>query len=180
MSDDLDYELPDEVVADQPHHRKALSDPTRLLVLDLVLERAMTVSELAERCGKAKGTIAHHVDVLVEAGLLRVVRTQRVRAVEERSYGRTGRTIMMGSIGDGPAPFLTQALAEIADDDEHDRFTLRHARIPADRAAEFWARVEDLAVEFTRLPRAGDVEHGFVAGVYRTNRLPTRPTKKRS
>ncbi len=173
MSDDLDYDLPDEVVADQPRHRKALGDATRLLILDLVLERAMTVTELSERCGKAKGTVAHHVDVLVAADLLRVVRTTRVRAVDERSYGRTGRTILMGNIGEGPAPFLTQAVAEMAGD-EADLFTLRHARIPAERAAEFWTRVEAIAVEFTKLPRHGDVEHAFVAGVFRTNRLPAR------
>ncbi|HEX6686207.1 MAG TPA: hypothetical protein VF062_25765 [Candidatus Limnocylindrales bacterium] len=34
--------------------------------------------------------------------------------------------------------------------------TLRHVRIPASQASEFWRRVEALVREFTRLPRSGD------------------------
>ena len=52
--------------------------------------------------------------------------------------------------------------------------TLRHARIPAETAEEFFARVVELAEEFTRLPRGGDTVYGFVAGVYRTDH-PTLP-----
>ena len=88
-----DYELPDIVVADQPHQLKALGDRTRMAILDLVLERAASVTELAAALGKPKSTVAHHVEVLRRAGLLRVVRTRKVRAVTEAFYGRTGRTI---------------------------------------------------------------------------------------
>ncbi len=52
--------------------------------------------------------------------------------------------------------------------------TLRHARIPEERASEFFDRVVELAEEFTTLERAGDVVFGFVAAVYPTD-LPTLP-----
>jgi len=58
------------------------------------------------------------------------------------------------------------------------RTTLRHARIPRERAAEFWERVEKLTREFTQLPREGDTVYGFVAGLYPTDH-PTLPESER-
>lgn len=182
MSDIPGYELDDALSITTTEQKKALADPVRDVIVDLVLERAMTVTELAAVVGKAKGTVAHHVDVLVEAGLLKVVSTKRVRAMEERSYGRTARTYLFD---DGPGeglPFSGEALA-IWDKEHHDAedvggFTLRRVRIPAERATEFWGRVEDLAIEFTRLPRDGDREYAFYGCVFPTNRR-VAPTRKR-
>jgi DNA-binding transcriptional ArsR family regulator len=172
-----DYELPDRVSATRPGQLKAIADPLRSVLLDLVLERSATVNELARAVGRPKGTVAHHVNVLVDAGLLRVVRTRRVRAIDERFYGRTGRTIIIspepsgaGTASDSPPArlsLLADAAAE-AGDNPGLRCTLRRARIPAERADEFWQRVLELADEFTRLARSGDTIHGFAAGLYPT------------
>ena len=54
------------------------------------------------------------------------------------------------------------------------RTILRHARIPTQRAAEFWERVDALTREFAQLPRAGDTVYGFAAGLYPTD-YPTLP-----
>jgi DNA-binding transcriptional ArsR family regulator len=176
MSDIIDYELDDVIAADTPQRLKALGAPVRLLILDLVLERAMTVTELAERVGKAKGTVAHHVDVLVDAGLLRVVRRRKVRAIEERSYGRTARTIAYPeSTGGGGLPFFDEAIAEcdverMRDEETPSGFTLRHARIPAETAAAFLARLDELALEFSASPRDGDQEYALLIGLFPTNR----------
>ena len=51
---------------------------------------------------------------------------------------------------------------------------MRHVRIPPERAAEFWRRVEALIRDFTELPRSGDTVYGFVAGLYPTD-FPTLP-----
>ena len=51
---------------------------------------------------------------------------------------------------------------------------MRHARIPAKQASEFWRRVEALIREFTQLPRSGDTVYGFAAGLYPTDH-PTLP-----
>ena len=174
-----DYELADEVVADQPEQLKALADRTRLAILDLVLERAANVTELAAALGKPKSTVAHHVEVLHRCGLLTVVRTRRVRAVTESFYGRAGRTIIIGGRGsEHPlGPMLTQAMAEqIPHLDGHGGgFTLRHARIPADQADAFTARLVALAAEFSGLPRGGDVVYGFIGGVYPTGHAVLPP-----
>jgi DNA-binding transcriptional ArsR family regulator len=190
MSNILDYQLEDSVVADRPDQLKALADPLRSHILDLVLERAMSVTDLAATLGRPKSTVAHHVDVLVDAGLLAVVRTRQVRAVTERFYGRTGRTIIITHDGadraDGtdeaePLPFVREAEREV--DREvwkalgASTFTLRHARIPIERAAEFAERALALAVEFTELPRDGDLEFGFLVGLYPTTRRTVRPAE---
>jgi DNA-binding transcriptional ArsR family regulator len=151
-----------------------------MAILDLVLERAASVTEVAAALGKPKSSVAHHVDVLRRAGLLRVVRTRRVRAVTEAFYGRTGRTVWVSSPGPEhpPRSLLADALAEQlpTDDTCGGDFTLRHARIAAEQADAFAERLLALALEFTRLPREGDVVYGLIAGVYPTARgvLPPR------
>ena len=174
-----DYDLAATVEADTPEKMRAIVDPVRSHILDLVLERAATVTELAAALGKPKSSVAYHVDVLIDAGLLQVVRTRKVRAMEEKFYGRTGRTIVFceHTLPEGAVAvnFLSQALAESksATVDTMES-TLRHARIPAKLASEFFARVHALAEEFTTLPREGDVVFGFVAAMYATDH-PTLP-----
>jgi DNA-binding transcriptional ArsR family regulator len=172
----LDYELEPDIAADTPERISALGDQLRLTVLDLVLERAMTVTELAERLKRPRGTVAYHVDILVTAGLLQVVRTRRVRAVDERFYGRTARTIKFHRHTPGELAFFNDVLAEVdfarLEAEEPGAYsTLRHARIPSERAAEFATRLDALALEFIALPRDGDLEFGLFITLYPTNRL---------
>lgn len=171
-----DYELPDRLVVTDSAQLKAMAHPLRTTVLDLLLERAATVSELATAVGRPKSTVAHHVGVLVDAGLVRVVWTRRVRAIDERYYGRTARVVAVGPLAPklvDPPPWtnaLTDAARESAQAHQKDtmRAVRRHARISADRAGEFWSRIEELVTEFTELPRNGDTVHGLVVGLYPT------------
>jgi len=173
-----DYDLPDTVELTTPAQLRAIADPLRSSLLDLVLERAATVSELATAVARPKSTVAHHVGVLLDAGMLRVVRTRRVRAIDERYYGRTGRTITIGVSrrpGDPTTPVCVNALsvaaAESVPAHEDDTLysTLRHVRIPREDAAQFWRRVEGLVREFTALPRSGETVYGFAVGLYPTD-----------
>ena len=170
-----DYDLADDVVVATPERLRAMADPLRSTLLDLLLERAATVTELASAVGRPKSTVAHHVNVLVDAGLLRVVRTRRVRAIDERYYGRTARLFRVGTIplGDSPTMFandLSVAAVEATPAYEADdlRSILRHARIPREHVTAFWEKVLELSQEFAQLPRSGDTVYGFVAGLYPT------------
>lgn len=188
MSDETqrDYPLEDRLDAGRADRLKALADPMRMRICDLVLERAMSVTELAERVQRPKGTVAYHVDVLVEAGLLKVVRTRRVRALEERFYGRVARTYVLPSTP-GELPFLADVLAEfdhdamsdvealLADDpaladDPPGYISYRRARVPVARLAEYSARLDELARDFVDEPRAGDIEFGLYVALFPTNR----------
>jgi DNA-binding transcriptional ArsR family regulator len=154
-----------------------MAHPLRSTLLDLVLERAATVSELAAAVGRPRSTVAHHVGVLVAAGLFRVVRTRRVRAIDERFYGRTARVFQVGQV---PLEQLARlpwtnylADAAVESDAAYRADTLwsnhRHARITRTQAAEFWRRVDEVIREFSQLPRTGDTVYGFVAGLYPTD-----------
>lgn len=178
-----DYDLDDLVVVTDPDQLRALADPLRSTILDLLLERAATVTELAQAVGRPKGTVAYHVNLLVDARLLRVVRTRRVRAIEERFYGRTARTFYVGALTrdedkqvvaaiNGLAEAAAESAAAHAADDL--RCLLVHARIPREDVRAFWAEVQVLAQRFTQIPRSGDQVYGFTAGLYPTDapRLP--------
>jgi uncharacterized protein YndB with AHSA1/START domain/DNA-binding transcriptional ArsR family regulator len=59
---------------------KALADPTRRLLLDRLRERnGQTLGELCERLEMARQSATQHLDVLVDAGLVTVVRRGRQR-----------------------------------------------------------------------------------------------------
>jgi DNA-binding transcriptional ArsR family regulator len=178
-----DYDLADDVEVSSPARLRAMADPLRSTLLDLLLERAATVTELASAVGRPKSTVAHHVNVLVDAGLLRVVRTRRVRAIDERYYGRTARLFRMGTIKQPAdaspievANDLTVAAAESVPAHAADDLAsiLRHVRLPHDRAFEFWERVLALTQEFVQMPRSGDTVYGFIAAIYPTDH-PTLP-----
>ena len=49
---------------------KALADPTRRKILQLLRERAMTAGEIAEHFASAKPTLSRHFAVLREADLI--------------------------------------------------------------------------------------------------------------
>lgn len=175
-----DYDVEDLRVVTSPQQLRAMADPLRQTILDLVTERAATVAELASAVSRPNSTVAHHVGVLTNAGLLRVVRTRRVRAIDERYYGRTALIYYVGVVPLEQGRVVPSSLqiaatesdpAKQADDL---RAVLRHARISRERVVEFWERVFDLTREFSRLPRSGDMVYGFVAGLYPVQ-YPTLP-----
>ena len=179
-----DYELADRVALTRPSQVKALSHPLRTTILGLLHERAATVTELALAVKRPKSTVAHHVKVLSEAGLLQVVRTRRVRAIEERFYGRTARMFYVSVERDAGGEEMPRDFNdfEVAAGESADAFRngklwgfIRHARITEEQASEFWERMAELVAEFDRLPRSGDTMYGFAAGVYPTDQ-PTLPS----
>ena len=52
---------------------------------------------------------------------------------------------------------------------------MRHARIPPERAAEFWEGALALVNEFDGLPRSGSTAYGFVVGIYPIPDYPLLP-----
>ncbi|HTS99708.1 MAG TPA: winged helix-turn-helix domain-containing protein [Streptosporangiaceae bacterium] len=182
-----DYDLDEMLVVTAPGQLRALADPLRTALLELVLERAATVTEMALAVGRPKSTVAYHVNLLLDVGLLRVVRTRRVRAIEERYYGRVARTFYIGALTRpedkqivAAINGLAEAAAEAAPAHAADnlRCTLVHARIPIEEVRNFWAQVQELARRFAQIPRAGDQVYGFAAGLYPTD-APALPDAER-
>lgn len=179
-----DYDLDDTLELTTAEQVRAISDPLRMKILALLHERAATVTELAQAVRRPKSTVAHHVNVLTGAGVLRVVRTRRVRALEERFYGRTARMFYVGlgrreSGVTLPAGFNDFEVAakesESAFEAGQARAFIRHARMSRQRAAEFWSRVDEVIHEFDQAPRSGDTMYGFAVGLYPVHDYPTLP-----
>jgi len=90
-----DYDADDILVVSETEQLRALADDVRLQIVTLLRERAQSTTELAEQVGLAKGTVSHHLKVLEGVGLIRVVRTRRVRALTESIYGRVARLYLL-------------------------------------------------------------------------------------
>jgi len=80
--------------------------------------------------GLAKGTVSHHLKVLEHAGLIRVVRTRRVRALTESLYGRVARLYLLKGADDAG----THARVRLSATDAR-RFERRLDRLRRDIAA---------------------------------------------
>jgi DNA-binding transcriptional ArsR family regulator len=178
-----DYDLADRLALTRPAQVKAIGHPLRTTILGLLHERAATVTELAAALDRPKSTVAHHVKVLAETGLVRVVRTRRVRAIEERFYGRTARMFYVGversrDGEDMPLDFndFDVAAQESAAAYRNGKLWgfIRHARISEEQASEFWERMAQLVAEFEQLPRSGQTMYGFAVGVYPTDQPTLR------
>lgn len=179
MTSTPDYELAESLELSAPEQYRALFEKTRTEIIRLLLDRAATTSELAESLDRPKGTVGHHIKVLEEAGLVRVVRTRKVRALEAKYYGRTARTFYYAPIHEarGHAQRIASEVAsEVAqlpeDQAARARVNLRYVRIPDDRAEEWERRLHDLLVEFGTQPRAGETTYALAFALYPTGRAP--------
>jgi DNA-binding transcriptional ArsR family regulator len=167
-----------------PDQLKVFFDDTRTTILDLLSDSAATTTQIAKALDMPKGTVGHHMKVLEQHGLIRVVRTKKVRAIEAKYYGRTARTFLLGSkektaeLEIEPGFIFREALEDVSKAHEAlDQLegkpatgTIRHVRIPDDQAAEWVDRLHALLDEFIQQPRGGDTSYGFVMSLYPTMR----------
>jgi len=130
---------------------KALGHAARQRLLIALGARPSTVSRLAADLGTNKGNVAHHLKVLVDAGLVRPYGTRAVRGGTERYYGRsTRRLVATGPDAGASASALLQAVgAEVAADSGDPLLYLRGVRLTP-------AQVEAVRAELTRI--VGDLE----------------------
>jgi DNA-binding transcriptional ArsR family regulator len=73
-----------------PEQLRAVADPLRQRLLQAFAE-PRTVREVAGRLGEKVTKLYHHVDQLLAAGLVKVVREEKRRAVIERSFQVSAR-----------------------------------------------------------------------------------------
>jgi DNA-binding transcriptional ArsR family regulator len=175
-----DYAAPDVLLVRQPVQLKALADDLRSRIVILVRERARSTTELADKLGHPKGTVAHHVKVLEKAGLIRVVRTRKVRAVTERYYGRTARLFLFESEDPEGAEDVRNIVAaglRIAADEilplqaaDHDGIGcsgVLRIRLNRDDAVRFNRRLDRLMTEFRQAEDPDGEAYGLAIAMYR-------------
>ncbi|MEV5298952.1 helix-turn-helix domain-containing protein [Amycolatopsis methanolica] len=133
---------------------RAVSNLTRHRIMAVLRFEPATITQIAERVGLAKGSSSYHVRLLEKAGLVRVVRTRKVRGVVERYYAMAARSIELPDPGEGGPDVLTRhAVADLeaapADGERHVR--MAHLRLTDEQFAELGARLNALADEYREL-----------------------------
>jgi DNA-binding transcriptional ArsR family regulator len=58
---------------------KALNDPTRRRIVELLRSSSLTAGEIADKCSVSKPTISHHLDLLMQAELIEQEREGQFR-----------------------------------------------------------------------------------------------------
>ncbi|MDE3024385.1 MAG: winged helix-turn-helix transcriptional regulator [Acidobacteriota bacterium] len=66
----LPHPLPDELAALIARRFRALGEPMRVRILDLLRDEELSVAALAERLGAGQQNVSKHLAVLVDAGML--------------------------------------------------------------------------------------------------------------
>lgn len=171
-----DYDLDESRDASGAEQHRAFGHLTRHRILGLLLDRAMTVTQLAAALGVLKGSASFHVRVLEQAGLVRVVRTRQVRGVTERYYGRTARRYELdppaGRSGDEGLLLRTVAAeleraAALGFEGGEEMTTVTRARLAPARAAEFRDRLAALVEEFRLVPDSAEPAYTLAVSLFR-------------
>jgi DNA-binding transcriptional ArsR family regulator len=155
----------DDIAAvSSPAQFKALGHPTRHRLLFALGREDATISQLAAMLSTNKGNVAHHLGVLVDAGLVETAGTRTVRGGTERYYRRAVRGLAFGD-----ARLTETALqaiaAEIAGAEADPFLILRTLRLTAEHFQELTATLQDLADR----PEDGrdQPRYGLLLGLYR-------------
>ena len=166
MDDDLE-------VSDAAQY-KALGHPLRHRLLFALGQQPATISQLAKALDQRKGNIAHHLGVLHEAGLVRIVETRQVRGGTEHYYQRAARKLSFtGPESDAHRPVVLRAVAdELANASAVLSERLRNVRLTAEQAAAF-AEALDRLVD--GLDDAGDdgERYGVLTTVWKPQQAGT-------
>jgi DNA-binding transcriptional ArsR family regulator len=170
-----DYEAPDVLYVRRPDQLKALGDELRARIIVMLRDRAQSVSELATKLKLPKGTVAHHVKVLESAGLLKVVRTRRVRAVTEKYYGRTARLFLYEGGSEDVRNIVAMSLRIASEEilplaDEEDAAAcsgVLRVRLSRADARRFNRRLDKLMEEFRVADDPDGEPYGLAIALYR-------------
>lgn len=102
MVDRFTYIIKDPKVA------KLLADETRREILNLLRKEEQSATDLAKALGKNHSSIVHHLNTLLEAGLIEVSREEKVRNMIQPYYRTVARNFHV-------AYSLTEALSQDPD-----------------------------------------------------------------
>ena len=158
--------LQDRLVIEDPAALKAISDPLRLRLLELLTGAPHTVKYLAQVVGVRPNRLYYHVRMLEEHGLVRVTGTRLVSGIVERHYQSTARSFVLGpslATGIGVASGMVHhvldmtrreldeymaARPEPTDDDDRVMLGRHQLRLTPARRRELAQRIESLFEEF--------------------------------
>ncbi|MFJ7264390.1 ArsR/SmtB family transcription factor [Streptomyces globosus] len=159
-------ELPEALHVTTDEQLRAVSNLTRHRIMAVLRFEPATITQIAERVGLAKGSSSYHVRLLERAGLVKVVRTRKVRGVTERYYAPAARSIVLPNPATGQPDVLMRHVVadlEASPVDARRHVRLAHLRLTEEQFAELGERLQALADEYRELsdPSLPDVSLAF-------------------
>lgn len=149
-------ELPLRFTISTAEQFKAISDPIRSRILGIIQNQPATAKQIAKRLGATPGAIGHHLHVLEEAGLAKIVARRLIRGIVANYYTRTARifdyklprevaggTFVNLDILNTARNELAEALVSV----EEDAFMTEgfpHVRLSPERAQVYYDRLQAL------------------------------------
>lgn len=144
---------------------KALGDPTRSLILQIIKHEPLTAKQLGEWLHVPASTVGHHLQVLEAAGLAQICARRLIHGIVAKYYVRTALLFVfdfapeVGPVAEEYLHRLTDARDQLADlvaeqaalPDKNEivnHIGFPHARISKARAEEYAKRLFELAYEF--------------------------------
>ncbi|MET1074347.1 MAG: winged helix-turn-helix domain-containing protein [Umezawaea sp.] len=166
--------MDDSLEIGSPEQFKALSHPLRQRLLFALGREPATTSQLAVSLGERKGNVGHHLKVLREGGLVRVVETRQVRGGTEQYYQRAARRMTYPS----SPPEHTQAMFGAVAEEvvraaavEQPLVVLRHLRVSPEVAARMADALQGI-VDEAEDAGEGEPVHGVLVTLYRRAAAP--------
>lgn len=163
---------PEDLVLRTPTQFKALGHPLRHRMVNVLRQRPATLGELTSALGGSKGTMAYHLRVLREAGLVRLARTRQVRGGTEQYFALVSAGFRLDQRAEVGAEFLINAaLTELAPggDDELELTVLRHVWLTREEARELVGRIEEFAARPHRTDGSRGDAYGLLLSLHRTD-----------
>lgn len=140
---------------------KAFADPIRNRILHILAAREATNQQLSAILDEPQAKVLHHVRVLLDAGLIRLVDQQVRGGNVEKFYRATARVYGFrpdpGLPEDFAGPVSVAGLESVAQElgaslkawpDQPLYWEGRRARMSPERLAEFYARMQELIAEY--------------------------------
>jgi DNA-binding transcriptional ArsR family regulator len=167
-------QLADQLEVSTAAQFKALGHPLRQRLLFALGQEAATISQLAATLDTRKGNVAHHLGVLRDAGMVRVVETRQVRGGTEQYYRRTARMLTFSGEGERANTTITlQAVAaELQSATGQPMLNLRNIRLTESQAQELEHQLDQL-VHGLEDAGPGEARYGVVVSVYRPRQTET-------
>ncbi|TYC21979.1 winged helix-turn-helix transcriptional regulator [Micromonospora sp. MP36] len=158
-----------------PAQFKALAHPFRHRLLFALGPGPATISQLAAGLGTAKGTVAHHLKVLTEAGMVRPAYTRQVRGGTEQYHERSYRRLVGETVDSETTAAMLGAVAEELTGDSDPLLHLlhlRHLRLTPEQAHRLRATLDDLVSD---AEEAGPDQprYGVLVALYRRHDTPS-------
>ena len=179
LSDDVPVSMPDlpsRLTISTEQQFKAISDMVRSRILGVIQHQPLTAKQIAQRLQATPGAIGHHLHVLEEAGLVKVVARRITRGIVASYYTRSARiydydlppevrgyhSIDLDIFSTVQAEFM-DSIISYEDKDPACSQAFPHPRISLEKAMEYKRRLVAL---FDELIEEEPDPHGVVYGVF--------------